>query len=97
MLVIDNRDRTFSLDPEDWFNLCDDHGNLVSHRTRKLATDFAAAPEEWCPDCQQKLDDALKPTDAELQAAFLAAREYGKVLDDEVLTAILIAARKAGR
>lgn len=33
-----------------------------------------------------------QPTEAELQAAFLAARTFGKILDDEVLSAILIAA-----
>jgi hypothetical protein len=38
-----------------------------------------------------------QPTDAELQAAFLAARGFGKILDDEVLTAILTAARAARR
>lgn len=32
-----------------------------------------------------------EPTEAELQVAFMAARECGKVLSDEVLNAILIA------
>jgi len=35
------------------------------------------------------------PTDAELQAAFLAARGFGKILEDDVLTAILKAAHTA--
>lgn len=30
-------------------------------------------------------------TDLELNAAFLAAREYGKILDDDVLSAIVSA------
>jgi hypothetical protein len=34
-------------------------------------------------------------TEAQLAAAFRAARELGKVLDDETLTAIIVAARKA--
>lgn len=38
-----------------------------------------------------------QPTEAELQAAFLAARGHGKILDDDVLTAILTAAREAQR
>jgi hypothetical protein len=36
-----------------------------------------------------------KPTEAQLQAAFLAARALGKILDDEVLTAIIVAAAEA--
>ncbi len=42
-------------------------------------------------------DARYQPTEAELQAAFLAARALGKVLDDEVLTAILTAAHGARR
>jgi hypothetical protein len=34
-------------------------------------------------------------TDAQLQAAFLAARELGKILEDDVLRAIIVASRKA--
>jgi hypothetical protein len=53
VLVIDNRDRSFDCDdPNGWFNLCDDHGNVVSHATRRLAVHFASAPEQWCADCQ---------------------------------------------
>lgn len=40
------------------------------------------------------MKDSTHVTDAELQAAFLAAREMGKILNDEVLAAIIIAARK---
>jgi hypothetical protein len=36
-----------------------------------------------------------RPTEAELQAAFLAAKGRGKILDDDVLTAILTAAHDA--
>lgn len=35
------------------------------------------------------------PTDAQLQAAFLAARKFGKILDDEVLAAIIAAGTAA--
>jgi hypothetical protein len=34
-------------------------------------------------------------TEAELAAAFLAARGFGKILDDDVLRAIIVAAREA--
>lgn len=40
--------------PEDdcsWFTLCEDHGNLVAHPTRRLADAHAAQPY-WCEDCQ---------------------------------------------
>jgi hypothetical protein len=50
--VIDNRDRWYSDDPEDWINECHDHATLLSHETRKLAEEFAAHPEEWCEFCQ---------------------------------------------
>lgn len=33
-------------------------------------------------------------TEAELQAAFLAARKLGKVLQDDVLRAVILAARE---
>lgn len=36
-----------------------------------------------------------QPTEAELSAAFLAARGLGKILNDEVLSAILVAAHDA--
>ena len=39
--------------------------------------------------------DVETVTEAQLQAAFMAARALGKVLDDEVLRAIIVAARKA--
>jgi hypothetical protein len=38
------------------------------------------------------MNAAYVPTEAQLQAAFMAARELGKVLDDDVLTAIIVAA-----
>lgn len=52
--VIDNRDGSFDRDDDNgWFNLCVDHGNIVSHETRKLALHWAPAPDEWCPTCQE--------------------------------------------
>lgn len=51
--VVDNRDGSFdSDDPNAWFDVCEDHGCVVSHTTRALAESFASCPEEWCPGCQ---------------------------------------------
>jgi hypothetical protein len=35
-----------------WYNVCDDHGSIVGHRTLELARSFAAVPTEWCEDCR---------------------------------------------
>lgn len=53
ILVVDNRDGSMDDSPVElpWFTVCDDHGNICSHPTRKLAESHAAVPE-WCPDCQ---------------------------------------------
>lgn len=52
--VIDNRDGSFDADDDlGWFTLCEDHGGVCSHPTRKLAESWAAAPEDWCPTCQE--------------------------------------------
>lgn len=54
IMLIDNRDRSFDADdPNGWFNLCDDHGGIVSHETRNLAAYFMPAPEIWCAGCQE--------------------------------------------
>jgi hypothetical protein len=51
--VIDNRDGSFdSGDDNGWFTVCTDHAGVCSHPTRRLAQDWAAAPEQWCPVCQ---------------------------------------------
>lgn len=50
--VIDNRDRWYSDDPEDWINECCEHSTLICHETRKLAEAFAAYPAEWCELCR---------------------------------------------
>jgi hypothetical protein len=44
---------------------------------------------EECPGCAQE-----NVSDAQLQAAFLAARQLGRILTDEVLRAIILAARE---
>lgn len=53
--VVDNRDGSFdSDDPNTWFNVCVEHGGVVSHETRRLAEQFAPVPNEWCPTCQDE-------------------------------------------
>ena len=56
VLVIDNRDKQFSADGK-WLTLCDDHGGICSHDTRKLAAAWASDPEGWCPYCQDIRDE----------------------------------------
>lgn len=52
--VVDNRDGSFDAgDPNGWFDVCVEHGGVVSHSTRALAVSFAAVPREWCPTCQE--------------------------------------------
>ena len=39
-------------DPEwSWTTVCEDHGHLVSHRTRRTAMIHLSHPEEWCEVC----------------------------------------------
>lgn len=36
-----------------WATVCQDHGGVVVHETRRLAERFASVPTEWCPTCQE--------------------------------------------
>lgn len=39
-------------DPEQpWETICDVHGGVCSHTTRKLAEAWLSHPDEWCEDC----------------------------------------------
>ena len=42
--------------PDDgkWVTICEDHGGIVHHNTKKLAIDWLPHPDEWCPTCQEK-------------------------------------------
>jgi hypothetical protein len=41
-------------DPETpWMTVCEDHGNMVGHGTRRLAEQALSHPEDWCDQCQQ--------------------------------------------
>lgn len=58
--LYDNRDGSYEVrdfgddrSPEGgtWVTECETHGNYCLHESRRLATAFLAAPEEWCEDC----------------------------------------------
>jgi len=36
-----------------WFTICEDHGSLVGHPTRKLAMQWLSHPLTWCEECQK--------------------------------------------
>lgn len=39
-----------------WLTVCETHGGVCSHETRRLASDFLRHPEEWCEDCMALVD-----------------------------------------
>lgn len=53
--------REAGLDPDggDWVTVCEDHGNLVNHQTRKMGSYQMADPAGWCYACQ--VDQGLQP------------------------------------
>ena len=34
-----------------WETICEEHGGVCSHQTRRLAEDWLSHPDEWCEDC----------------------------------------------
>lgn len=36
-----------------WATVCEEHAGVICHETRKLATEWAPHPEEWCRKCQE--------------------------------------------
>lgn len=38
-----------------WATWCEDHGQFVTHETRRLAEGWASEPASWCPGCQARL------------------------------------------
>lgn len=40
---------------EGWMTLCEDHGNLVTHKTRQLAEWHAPSPSGWCDKCRDMI------------------------------------------
>ena len=48
----------FESDPEwPWSTVCDEHGGIVCHATRKAAETFLSHPEDWCPTCKDERID----------------------------------------
>jgi hypothetical protein len=44
----------FESDPETpWATVCEEHGGIVCHATRKAAETYLSHPEDWCPTCQE--------------------------------------------
>lgn len=39
-----------------WCTVCEEHGGVTFHPTRKLAESWMSHPEEWCPVCQGEED-----------------------------------------
>ena len=64
------RTSDLGLDPSHdgkWTTLCEDHGNNVTHRTKKLAIYHSAVPE-WCYDCAvEHFDHTPDPEWAEVK------------------------------
>jgi hypothetical protein len=64
IVVIDDRSGRWSSDSladygdgtAPWWTVCDDHGVLIQHQSRRLATAHAAAPEGWCEGCMELTD-----------------------------------------
>lgn len=61
ILLIDNRNRAFMNEDSPWFTVCGDHGGLVGHSTRKVASSWMAEPEGWCPGCQESRNQPPGP------------------------------------
>lgn len=36
-----------------WATVCEEHGGVVLHPTRRLAMSHAPFPLDWCPTCQE--------------------------------------------
>lgn len=34
-----------------WSTVCEAHGAVVSHATRRVAEQWLSHPEEWCEEC----------------------------------------------
>lgn len=91
--VIDNRDGSFDSADLGWFTLCCTHGMVCSHESRRVAMDFASAPEEWCQECRllakvravRKVLSGIKPryrlSSAIGQVCGLGSQTYGPMVN----------------
>lgn len=58
VLLIDMRDdRHHKLPEQPWQLVCEAHGFVCCHGTRKLAVGCMAAPEEWCEKCKFEVEN----------------------------------------
>lgn len=37
-----------------WQTVCEDHGAVISHRTRRIAEAWLSHPDEWCDVCKEE-------------------------------------------
>jgi hypothetical protein len=49
--VYDGESAGMDTDGGRWQTVCEEHGNIISHRTLALAMSFRCCPEEWCDRC----------------------------------------------
>lgn len=35
-----------------WQTVCEEHGTILSHATRRIASDHSRVPLEWCEECR---------------------------------------------
>lgn len=57
-IILMGRSADFDLDAEndganDWWTICEDHGTVASHETRRLAESFMAVPNQFCDECRR--------------------------------------------
>lgn len=51
--IYDARSGMFSEAEGLYATVCEPHGGIVVHESKKAALTFLSHPTEWCPDCQE--------------------------------------------
>lgn len=54
VMLYDSNVAGLDTDAGPWATVCDPHGGVVHHPTRKIAREWMATPEEWCPGCADR-------------------------------------------
>ena len=52
--LYDAREAGMGVEGGRWKTVCEDHGSIVAHATRRDAIPHLASPEEWCEECREK-------------------------------------------
>ena len=69
MTVIVSAPGVEAVEEEGWLTICDEHGGVCSHKTRRLAEKFAPRSDEWCCYCieeaQKKNEDNASQDEVE--------------------------------